>query len=444
MSNLIPIDNKRAGLAAPQRMRDRMQAGTAMGGNFTSGLQGGFVVLSIRGSRFHLRYGKDNETTILDPSTGAAAGVLDVVLIDASKTLAKTFYANNYAQGSADMPDCWSLDSVRPDPSVPNKVNPTCQDCEMNRFGSRVTPDGKAAKRCTDHRRVVVTFPGELAKAEPTSILLRVPQSSLRSMRNYVEMLQRNGYEPGGCVTQLSFETASSFPKLEFKFAGPLTEQEFITVEDLRTSQTTLDILRGADFVNVASSANQPSQGLAPVQRQAPLTIDNTGFGPGMMGQQPAQQERAEVRQEARKEAVRALGVGEQFIRLPDGKLFDTSTGQYVDEVEEEAEAQPDPDVIALPDGKFFHKTKGTYVADVYGNLFEPAETEKPKRTRRTKEEIAAEKAAKEQPVQEAVGAPIMAQLPGNGQAVSKPTVVAASPKLEQLLSGLAPKKERE
>jgi hypothetical protein len=123
------------------------------------------------------------------------------------------------------------------------------------------------------------------------------------------------------------------------------------------------------------------------------------------------------------------------IIDLPDGRQFNTATGQYV---EKQAAPQVDPDVMPLPDGKFFHRTKGTYVDSQYvgGAPLTPnaaeAKAEPKKRAPRAPK-----------PAPEPAPEP-EAKLPapnGNGE-VAKPTVVAASPKLEQLLSGLAPKKE--
>jgi hypothetical protein len=82
-----------------------------------------------------------------------------VVLVNASPNLAKSYYVKGFVDGDLNPPDCWSLDSLRPDASVVNKINPTCLDCPMNAFGSRVTPDGKAAKACSDARRMAVVLP---------------------------------------------------------------------------------------------------------------------------------------------------------------------------------------------------------------------------------------------------------------------------------------------
>jgi hypothetical protein len=149
-------------------MSKRIQSGNT-NKNFAGGVTGGFLVLSIRNSRFWLRRGRDAETPIPDPVDGRHATQVDVVLVNGSERLAKAYYAGVYAAGNADQPDCWSMDSVRPDPSVMHPINPTCQNCPMNEY-KRDIGGGKFAKNCSDHRRVAVTFLNELTKPDPTII----------------------------------------------------------------------------------------------------------------------------------------------------------------------------------------------------------------------------------------------------------------------------------
>ena len=437
-NNLTPIDNTRAGIVPSQRMRDRMAQGRAISDNFSAGTAGGFHVLSIRASKFHLRYG-DAEQTITDPATGYPVAFCDAVLVNASKQLAKTYYASAYQQGANEQPDCWSMDSIRPDPSVQKKINPTCGDCPMNAFGSRMTPAGKAAKACSDHRRVAICFPGELAKPDPTPILLRVPQSSLKAMRNYVDMLARHGYEPGGCITRMSFDSNASYPMLEFRFVGPLNDQEFSTVEQMMASPNINAMLTGA---RPEVAADDAPQGLQPLQRQAPITV---GFSAGMLSQPEPEPE--PVRQTQPAAAV--LPEADVLIRLPDGKLYNQTKGVYV--VDAPPKPELDPGIIKLPDGRFLHLASNTFVSSQFTNATEVpvhvpvptpksvpvSEPEEKKRTRRSKAEMEAARAAAEPATTTASPQEVAPQANGS----DKPTVVTASPKLEQLLSGLGAKK---
>jgi len=174
--NMIPIDQARA--LAPAKMRERMAQGTALSNRFADNVADAFPKLSIKGKVFRIKV--DGREMIARDTQGHALAYLDVVLVNASAQLAKTYYTKGFSDGDMNPPDCWSLDSVRPDPSVVNKVNPTCPDCSMNAFGSRVTPDGKAAKACSDSRRIALVLPHELVDQvkEPLVMLLRVPQSA--------------------------------------------------------------------------------------------------------------------------------------------------------------------------------------------------------------------------------------------------------------------------
>ena len=156
MSNIVPIDQ--AARAVSPLMRERMAAGKSVNSKFADGIRDAFPILSIKGKVFRARI-SGQETPFIDPQTRQPIAFLDLVMVNASRTLAKTFYIKGFAEGDMNPPDCWSLDSVRPDPSVANKVSPVCGTCPMNAFGSRITDNGKQAKACQDARRVAVVMP---------------------------------------------------------------------------------------------------------------------------------------------------------------------------------------------------------------------------------------------------------------------------------------------
>jgi hypothetical protein len=440
MPNLIPIHQ--AGALAPQKMRDRIAAGQTLNSNFADGVRDAFPVLSIKGKVFRAR-AEGKEVIYKDPNTGHPYAFLDVILVNASRQLAKSYYIQGYSEGDMNPPDCWSLDSVRPDPSVVNKVNPTCQDCPMNAFGSRITPDGKAAKACSDARRIAVTLPHHLVEEDPASLLLRVPQSSLKNLKSYVELLARNGYEPGGCVSRLSFDMAAAFPKLQFEFVGPLTDEEFDTVIDLAGSQKIDAMLRAPDFENAPSPENIVNPSVAsPRQRQAPPVTDDTPVAGGL-GTVPQQRQRPVQQAAPVEEEVQQEEEDVTLIELPDGEGFlNPLTGEITKPVQAKA-AEIDPDVIKLADGRFFHKTKKTFVASQFKDAVaapavppaEQPEAKPAKRTRTVKPKAEAQPAEQPKPAQQA-----QPEAKAQPEAQSKPTVVAASPKLEALLSGLANK----
>lgn len=447
MTDLVPIEQ--AAALAPSKMRARMSTGTALTRHFADNVTDSFPVLSIRGKVFRVR-ADGQEQAYKDPQTGHPYAFLDMVLVNASAQLAKSYYIKGFVDGDLNPPDCWSLDSIRPDPSVVNKVNLTCGDCPMNAFGSRVTPDGKGAKACSDARRMAVVMPHLLSTPEPMALLLRVPQSSLKNLRGYVELLARHGYEPGGCVTRLSFDYNEAYPKLMFNFVGPVTEQEFDVVVSMANSPTIAGMLSAPDFDKVISA--QAPNAAAPVAagmvRQAPPVTEPApaqGFGAGMLGARQAPPMTEQAHPAAAPVQQTTAAQPEVWLTMADGNLLNPTTGE-IKTPAPPAEQQIDPDVIPIAGGRFYHKVKGAFVASPYidapsAPAVPPADTPV-RKGRQTK--------AKAPPVQTTSPVPdVPQQAPQAAQQATKPngetphpTVVAASPKLEALLGSMVPRKD--
>ena len=327
----------------------------------------------------------------------------------------------------------------------------------MNAFGSRVTPDGKPAKACSDARRIAVVLPHNLAQPEPLALLLRVPQSSLKNLRGYVELLARHGYEPGGCVTRLSFDYNEAYPKLMFNFVGPVTDEEFDVIVDMAQGPTIASMLMKPDFDNVASAqtanatqpvpqgaqrqappVTEPAPGAAPVTQAAAFA----GFTPE---QSQPQTQRHPVQQTPHpvQEMAAPSDPEDNWLQMADGNLLNPATGEIKPPAQEAAAPQLDPDVIEIAGGRYYHKTQGKFVDSPYvGGAPAPAVPPvepKAKATRARKPKPAPEGQAPQQNAQVTSPEPQVAKQKGNGEGGG--TVVAASPKLEALLGTMVPPK---
>ena len=151
--------------------------------DLSEGVALSFPLISLRGGKWRYRW-RGEEHVILDTNTGFASPILEVVLVDASKSLTKTFYKDAYAEGQNKRPDCWSSDGKVPDAAVPMPVNDICLTCPKNAFGSSITPAGKPAKACQDRRRIVIAPFNDLEnEAKGGPILLSLPPSETRNSR---------------------------------------------------------------------------------------------------------------------------------------------------------------------------------------------------------------------------------------------------------------------
>jgi hypothetical protein len=447
MANIIPIDQARA--LAPAKMRERFQAGTTVNKNFAEGVRDTFPSLSIKGKVFRMRQG-GKEIPYVDPTTNQVMTFLDVVFVNASRLLAKSYYKKGFNEGDMDPPNCWSLDSIRPDPSVAEKQSPICASCPMNAFGSRITDSGKSAKACQDQRRIAVTLPHLLGQDVPTTVLLRVPQSSLKPMKEYVDMLARHQFEPTGCISRLSFDYNEAFPKLNFQFVKGLNDEEYDKVEATGASDYVQQMLNVPE--DTARSQPVPAGGLqeleagpAPLLQQDETPPEDYTPLPDDVGQQ-------ESVAPAVQQAVKDMAI-ENLIALPDGKFYNPLTQQYVEAPVAKPAQVKNPDVVALPDGKFFHTKLGQYVdSDM---MDAPAAKEPAKAKPKAK---AAPKPKAEPEVQQGVQQELLPPVndkPAPAQETAKPkqeaakpvqkastnggTIGVAPPDLDDILKGLVP-----
>lgn len=206
----------------PQKLVD-----TLAGDNddLSSGVRGGYSVVSIRGSRWHIKT-TDEEQTVTDPNTGDPVGSLRLVMLKASPNVSKNYYEGGYEEGANEAPTCWSIDGVVPDPAA-DKQAESCAACPKNQFGSRITDAGKKVKACGDSRRLAVIPEGDFKnEVYGGAMLLRVPASSLSNLAQFGKKMKNRGFPYNTIVTRVSFDTDVSFPKLEFNAVRPLTDEE--------------------------------------------------------------------------------------------------------------------------------------------------------------------------------------------------------------------------
>lgn len=421
-NNVIPIDTS----SLPQEMRDRIAAGRSVGSAFTSGVRSAINVLSIKGKVFTVRTG-GVPTRLDDPQTRAPYQHLDVVLVNASPHISKTYYAHGYIEGDNTAPDCWSLDGIKPDASVINKVNPTCPNCPNNVFGSRITEAGKQAKLCADSRRVALISSAHLGLEQPLLLMLRVPATSLGILRDYALYLQRNGADTNAVVTRLTFDFSQAFPKLLFHYVRTLTPTEYKQAATMADDPATAGILVAPDF-DTAQPAKiepvQPNDRLVPLAEMPQVIPTGVTATPDLL-----------------------TVVKNTLVQLPDGQWFDEATGEYVEPPAAKVETpQLDPDTIKLPENRYFNKRLKAFVEgpEVGAKAVEaPTMPTKPARSRAKKVE---EPAKQEQVVPSTPAETKPAEEPkpvAEVKAESKQTVGAAPAELEALIKSMTPPQQK-
>ncbi|HEB52670.1 MAG TPA: hypothetical protein ENI87_05395 [bacterium] len=189
-------------------------------------LTGGLPVLSIRGSKFHVRQGSD-EATIMD-ERGNAASSYPVVIIAASRYVSRVYFEDDYT-GDSSAPTCSSLDGKVPEPGVQEPQSDSCTNCPKNAWGSRIGRNGRKAKACQETKRLIVVPAADIACEEFGSpFMLSVPVMSLGDLRRYNQQLTAKKLPYWAVVTELSFDPEADFPKLRFAPIGILDKNGFV------------------------------------------------------------------------------------------------------------------------------------------------------------------------------------------------------------------------
>lgn len=243
----------------------------------TTGVTSGFPIISYKGKVWRIRKSGDEQMHV--DANGDAMPSIEVVLVQANPHPSKIYYDKQYEEGSNESPRCFSNDGLRPDSGVQDPISKVCASCPMNAWGSRVTPQGKKARACSDARRMAVVFANDLYENgdECQKFLLRVPPASLNPLKDYAEkVLAPKGIPFFGIVTRIGFDVQVAHPQFTFKPARFLNEDEAEAIVALRGSEDVKRILAEAQEFPAAAAASegeseQPaSAGAAPAAAPPP------------------------------------------------------------------------------------------------------------------------------------------------------------------------------
>lgn len=237
----------------------------------SGGVSSGFPVISYKGKVWSIRSGGETQPYLNED--GDPMPALEVVMLRSNERPSKTYYKGAYNEGDQAKPDCWSSDGIKPDSSVPTKVNPMCESCPMNVWGSKVTEQNKATKACQDVRRVAVAFLYQLEEVAAGArtmddvdvMLLRVPPASLNPLKDYAErVLKPKGIPYYVLATKIGFDVDAPYPRFTFKGLRFLNEDEFKAASELRESDEAKRVLNeSAEYADAGTTGADGQAGAA-------------------------------------------------------------------------------------------------------------------------------------------------------------------------------------
>ncbi len=283
-------------VALSNKFQAMVAAGAGM--DLGEGIRNSFGILGIKGGKLRVKY-KGQETILSmqhpqDPSQSIPVSFVDVVIVKANNFLNKQYYKGNYAEGSNQPPDCYSLNGKTPSPQVTAPQHKTCALCPMNQFGSKIGDDGKKQKACRDTKKLAVVPLGDIRNSTMGgAMLFRVPPSALKDLSTMSDALKGRGYPYNSVAVRIGFDTSVSHPKPTFQALRALTDAEADLVLEMFASDSVEAVLANDEDVVPAAGAEAPipasAQFLQPTpvaapQAAAPATqpVPNThGWQPG-------------------------------------------------------------------------------------------------------------------------------------------------------------------
>lgn len=242
----VPAFAKKAQLSD---LAKSLAGGTGTGGGKRISIKGGVFRLLVDGK----------EVAAIDERH------LDVVIVNAAPKIGRTFYLKSYNPDNPAGPDCWSADGETPDPSSTNAQSDRCATCPQNVKGS-----GQGDSRaCRFSQRLAVVLANDI---EGHVMQLQLPATSIfgreegekRPLQAYARYLAAQNVSPEMLVTRMQFDTKSEAPKLFFKPARWVTDEEFETI----TRQGQTDDAKRAITMSVAKTDK--------VAEPAPLAIEGS------------------------------------------------------------------------------------------------------------------------------------------------------------------------
>lgn len=264
--------------ALPSRLAQAL-GGTDANDDLSSGVSGGFSVISFRGSKWRVKHSGDE--TLLKDGDGETLASIRVVMLKANKHISKNYYEGGFVEGSTDAPSCWSVDGSKPDPSIENPIHPVCATCPKNQFGSRISDNGSKGKACSDSRRVAVVPEGDYENDQfGGPMLLRVPAASLSELAQFGKAMKAKGFPYNTIVTRISFDPDTAYPRLKFNAVRPINDSEADEIVGLLSGeeyQQKIDFVL-ADAAEFKAPAEAPAE--APVAKDDPTEFEEEAPAP--------------------------------------------------------------------------------------------------------------------------------------------------------------------
>ena len=153
---------------------------------------------------------------------------MKVVVINVAPDVSRKFFAGAYDASVKASPSCWSANGNTPDKSIASPQGSSCATCEQNIKGS----GSNNTRACKFERRIAVVLENDLGGdlfqlSLPAQSIFGKGEDGKLPLNAYATFLAGFNVNITAVVTEMRFDTNSATPKLVFKAARPLTEDEY-------------------------------------------------------------------------------------------------------------------------------------------------------------------------------------------------------------------------
>ena len=215
--------------------------------------------------RISIKGGKFREIVNGDQVNVSKEDNMEIVIVNAA-TLSRTYYEGSYDPSNVAPPACWSHDTKVPAPEVENPKASNCQQCPMNVKGS-----GQGETRaCKFQQRLAITPANDLKNvfqlSLPATSIFGDSKDGNMPMQAYAKFLKAHSTPAIAIVTDMYFDEKSDVPKLFFKPARPLEENELQQVIELKDTEEATRAITFTVSQTDKVDKKQPVKASAPVE----------------------------------------------------------------------------------------------------------------------------------------------------------------------------------
>lgn len=152
---------------------------------------------------------------------------MNVIFVKMAHEASRTCYDGAYREGEKVGPVCWSSDSRKPDPAVPNPPASACDMCPNSVKGSG---QGGNGTKCKLSWRTAVVLPhdpdGDVYQLVlPAMSVFGKEENGRWPFRPYIQMLANNNVSAGRVVTKMQFDIKAPVPRVLFSPAQAVPEE---------------------------------------------------------------------------------------------------------------------------------------------------------------------------------------------------------------------------